>query len=178
MEDVPVTHYLEHLVIAIIKFFLLTIALPLIPVFIFNLSIPAVLTLMTSTFLIEYGAAPIGIGLGLSPLFVIYVLICIATGVILFLFDIFDTFGEHSEKVSNFLKKSSERAKESKVLSKYGMYGLIPCVMILGFYVCPPIVWVFGWRRDFSILTIMTGYITISIITALFSMGIIVLLFR
>ena len=149
MEDVPVTHYLEHLVIAIIKFFFLTIALPFIPVFIFNLSIPATLTLMTSTFLIEYGAASIGIGFGLNPLFVIYVLICIATGVILFLFDIFDILGEHSKKVANFLKKTSEQAKESKVLSKYGMYGLIPCVMILGFYICPPIVWVLAGAEIF-----------------------------
>lgn len=178
MEDVPYTHYVDHLIRALARIILLAIVLPLIPVFIFSISLPATLALMTSTFVIEYGAAPIGIGLGLHPLYVLFVLVCIAIGVILFLFDIFDALGEHFERVAKFLEKSGERAKQSKILSKYGIYGLVPCVMILGFYVCPPVAWVFGWRRDFSILLTMAGYIAISFVTVLLSLGIFYLLFR
>ena len=177
MEDVPYTHYLEHLAGALARFGLIAVIMPVIPVIIFSLSLPATLALITTTFVIEYGAAPIGIGLGLHPIFVLYVLVCIALGVTLFLFDIFDTLGEHSERVAKFLRNSGERAKKSKILSKYGMYGLVPCVMTLGFYVCPPIVWVFGWRRDLSILMTMAGYISISVVTILFSLGIFDLLF-
>jgi hypothetical protein len=79
---------------------------------------------------------------------------------------------EHSERVARFLEKSAEHARRSAVLSKYGMYGLIPCVMTLGFYVCPPVSWVFGWRRDLSIILIMAGYAAISIATIMLSAGI------
>ena len=178
MEEIPFTHYLEHLIAACAKFVLIAIILPVIPAMIFNLSLPATLTLMTTTFVIEYGAAPIGIGLGLPPVFVLYVLSCIACGVTLLLFDIFDTLGEHSERIAKFLASSGERAKKSRILSTYGMYGLVPCVMTLGFYVCPPIVWVLGWRRDLSILMIMAGYISISVVTILASVGIFDLLLK
>jgi hypothetical protein len=178
MEEIPFTHYLEHMIGALAKFGMLAIILPLIPVLIFNLSLPATVALMTTTFVVEYGAAPIGIGLGLHPVFVLYVLVCIASGITLFLFDIFDTLGEHSERIAKFLQKSAERAKKSRILSKYGMYGLVPCVMTLGFYVCPPVVWVFGWRRDLSILTIMAGYISISVVTIFVSLGIIDIVFK
>ena len=178
MEEIPFTHYLEHMIGALAKFGMLAIILPLIPVLIFNLSLPATVALMTTTFVVEYGAAPIGIGLGLHPIFVLYVLVCIASAITLFLFDIFDTLGEHSERIAKFLQKSAKRAKKSRILSKYGMYGLVPCVMTLGFYVCPPVVWVFGWRRDLSILTIMAGYISISVVTIFVSLGIIDIVFK
>jgi uncharacterized membrane protein len=178
MEDVPVTHYFEHLAGAIVKLLLIAIALPILPVIVFNEPFAPVLALMTSTFVIEYGAAPIGIGMGLNPFYVLFVLICIAVGVTLFLFDIFDMMGEHSERVARFLDAAGTRAKKSKILSKYGIYGLVPCVMTLGFYACPPIAWVFGWRRDISILMIMTGYCSVSVVTVLISMGIFDLLLR
>jgi len=178
MEDVEVTHYFEHLAGAIMKLLLIAIALPILPAIVFNEPYTPVLALVTSTFVIEYGAAPIGIGMGLNPFFVLFTLICIAVGVTLFLFDIFDMMGEHSERVARFLDSAGTRAKKSKILSKYGIYGLVPCVMTLGFYACPPIVWVFGWRRDLSILMIMTGYISVSVVTVLISTGIFNLLIK
>ena len=178
MEDVGVTHYFEHLAGAIMKLLLIAIALPILPAIVFNEPYTPVLALVTSTFVIEYGAAPIGIGMGLNPFFVLFTLICIAVGVTLFLFDIFDMMGEHSERVARFLDSAGTRAKKSKILSKYGIYGLVPCVMTLGFYACPPIVWVFGWRRDLSILMIMTGSISVSVVTVLISTGIFNLLIK
>lgn len=178
MEDVPVTHYFEHLAGAVVKLLLIAIALPLLPAIVSGEPFAAVLALMTSTFVIEYGAAPIGIGMGLTPLYVLLVLTCIALGVTLFLFDIFDMMGEHSQRVARFLNHAGERARQSKILSKYGIYGLVPCVMTLGFYACPPVAWVFGWRRDVSILMIMTGYIAISVVTVLISLGIFDLLMK
>lgn len=172
MEDVPVSHYFEHLGGALIKFILVAIVLPLLPVLAFRESLAPTLALMTSTFVIEYGAAPIGIGMGLHPVVVLFVLTCIAAGVTLLLFDIFDMMGEHSERVARFLKHAEERARQSKILSKYGIYGLVPCVMTLGFYACPPVAWVFGWNRGRSVLMIMTGYIAISVVTVLVSLGI------
>jgi hypothetical protein len=177
METGPIPHYLISLCGAITKALVLVVVLPLIPAFLFTISIPSTLALITSTLVIEYGAAVIGIGVGLPPVFVLYVLSCVALGVTLALFDVFDILGEHSERVAQFLKRSSERAKQSSFLTKYGIYGLVPCVFTLGFYVCPPVSWVLGWRRDKSILLIMAGYITISIVTILATMGIFSLVF-
>jgi len=170
-------HYLLRLFGAITKALVMVFALPLGPAFLFTLSVPSTLALIMSTLVIEYGAAPVGIGLGLPPLFVFYVLVCVALGVILVLFDIFDILGDHSARVSEFLKTSSERAKKSSFLTKYGIYGLVPGVMTLGFYVCPAIACALGWQRDRSIFLIMSGYISITIITILATMGIFRLLF-
>ena len=159
------------------KTLVLVVILPLTVAFLFTIPIPSTLALITGTLIIEYGAAPIGLGLGLHPVFVLYVLVCVALGVTLVLFDVFDIMGEHSERVSRFLKKSSERAKQSSFLTKYGIYGLVPGVMTLGFYICPPVSWVLGWPKKRSILLIMTGYITISIVTILATMGIFSLVF-
>jgi hypothetical protein len=177
MEAGPIPDYLVPLLGAIIKALVLVVILPLTVAFLFTIPLPSTLALITSTLIIEYGAAAIGIGLGLHPVFVLYVLVCVALGVTLALFDFFDIMGEHSERVSQFLKKSSERAKQSSFLTKYGIYGLVPGVMTLGFYVCPPVSWVFGWPKNRSIFLIMTGYITISIVTILATMGIFSLVF-
>jgi hypothetical protein len=177
MEAGPIPDYLVPLLGAIIKALVLVVILPLTVAFLFTIPLPSTLALITSTLIIEYGAAAIGIGLGLHPVFVLYVLVCVALGVTLALFDVFDIMGEHSERVSQFLKKSSERAKQSSFLTKYGIYGLVPGVMTLGFYVCPPVSWVLGWPKNRSIFLIMTGYITLSIVTILATMGIFSLVF-
>ena len=177
MDTRTIPHYLLRLFGTITKALLMVFVLPITPAILFTIPLPPTLALITSTLVIEYGAAPIGIGLGLNPVFVVYVLVCVALGVTLVLFDIFDILGEHSERVSRFLKKSSERAKQSSFLTKYGIYGLVPGVMTLGFYVCPPVSWVLGWPRNRSILLIMAGYIVISIVTILATMGIFSLIF-
>jgi uncharacterized membrane protein len=167
----------RQLGVALAKFVLAGIVLPLIPVAVFGQPLPATLALMTSTFIIEYGAAPVGIGLGLNPVFVLFVLLCIAAAVTLLLFDIFSLIGTHSARVAAFLEKASERANRSKIIAKYGIYGLIPCVWTLGFYACPPVSWVLGWDRTRSIVIIMAGEAIASVIAILASIGIIRIFF-
>ena len=171
MESGAPPRFLKHLSVTITRGLILAVILPLAPAFFLNISTASVLALVSATFVIEYGAAALGIGLGLPPLYILFVLTCVALGVILTLFDIFDVLGVHSEKVSRFLKKSDERAGRSMFLKKYGMYCLVPCVFILGFYVCPSVSWVMGWPRNRAILLIMAGYIAISMVTILTIMG-------
>jgi len=178
MGDDTYIHYLEHVAGAVLKLVLIGIALPLLPLIVLDIPLPAALALMGSTFVIEYGAAPVGIGLGLPPAYVLFMLTCIALGVTLFLFDIIDTLGEHSERVKTFLDRSAKLGRKSTMLSKYGIYGLVPCVMTLGFYACPPVASVFGWKRDLSLLMIMAGYTGISISTVLLTLGIFDLFLR
>jgi hypothetical protein len=162
---------MRDLTLTIAKGIFLAAVLPIAPALVFNIPVPSVLAFIASTFVIEYGAAAVGVGMGLPPLFILYAVTCIALGVTLTLFDIFDLLGRHSERVSGFLAKSSERAGRSVFLKKYGIYGLVPCVITLGFYVCPPVSWVMGWPRSTSILLIMGGYIGISLVTILATIG-------
>src|SRR5512137_1829446 len=127
MECSPLPPYMRNLVVAISKGIGLVVVLPLVAAIIFSQSPATTITLITTTLVIEYGAAPIGIGLGLDPAFVLLVLTCVALGITLFLFDLFDTLGRHSERVARFLMRSEEKVKQSKLLSRFGIYGLVPC---------------------------------------------------
>jgi hypothetical protein len=163
-----ITSFLARLTGAISKGIMLALVIPLAAALLFALPAMPTLTLIGTTLLIEYGAAPFGIGLGLPPFFVFFVLTFVALGVIIALFDLFDSISDHSERVRNFLDRSKKRADESKILSRYGIYGLVLVILTLGFYVCPPIAWVCGWDRRRSILFTMTGYciVTAALIVA------------
>ena len=173
----PPPPYLRNLAVAIIKGIVLVVVLPFAAALLFAQPLPSTAALITSTLVIEYAAAPIGIGLGLHPVFVLFVLTCVALGITLFLFDLFDTLGRHSERVARFLSRSEEKAKKSTLLSRYGIYGLVPCVLTLGFYVCPTVSWVLAWRRDYAIILIMGGFIAISGILILGTLGLFSVIF-
>jgi hypothetical protein len=177
MKSNPLPPYVRNLVVAISKGIVLVVVLPLVGAIIFTQSPAATIALITTTLVIEYGAAPIGIGLGLHPAFVLFVLACVALGITLFLFDLFDTLGRHSERVARFLLRSEEKVKQSKLISRYGMFGLVPCVLTLGFYVCPPVSWALVWRRDYCIVLIMGSFITISGILILVTIGLFSVIF-
>ncbi|MDO8873458.1 MAG: hypothetical protein Q7V05_12145 [Methanoregula sp.] len=178
MECYAIPPYIRQLTGAIAKCVALIVIIPVAAAFLFSQSVPATLALITSTLIIEYGAAPIGIGLGLHPVFVLFVLTCVALGITIFLFKLFDTLGRNSERIARFLVRSEEKAKQFTFLSKYGMYGLIPCVLTLGLYVCPPLSWALAWRRDNSILLIMGGFIGISVILILITLGLFSVIFH
>lgn len=155
----------------IIIVIILAFCIPISISYALGIPIQKTLTLIVAVFALEYFAAAIGISLGLNPAFTILVMTCVALSVIILLMAVFDIVGEKSKKVSNFLSKAREKAKKTKVLQKYGAYGLVLAVPLLGFYVCPAIAWVMGWRRDHAISMIVTGFILASSIVLLAGMG-------
>lgn len=158
---------LARLTGAISKGLMFVLIIPLATALAFAIPATTTLALIGSALVIEYGAAPIGVGLGLPPLFVFFVLACVGFGVIIALFDLFDSVGDHSERVRLFLDRSKKRAEGSAILAKYGIYGLVVVVLTLGFYLCPPIAWICGWDRKRSILFTMAGYLIVSAILIL-----------
>ena len=178
MESDAIPPYIRQCIGAIAKCVALVLLIPCAAAFLLSQSVPVTLALITSTLIIEYGAAPIGIGLGLHPAFVLVVLTCVALGITLFLFDLFDTLGRHSDRVARFLARAEEKVKQSTLISKYGIYGLIPCVLTLGLYVCPPVSWALAWRRDHAILLIMGGFIAISAILIMVTLGLFSVIFH
>ncbi len=137
-----------------------------------NIPIPKTLSLISSTFALGYFAVAVGIGLGLDPAFVLIVVTSVALSVVLLMFKIFDIMGEKSKKVSNFLSKSRKIAQNSKLIREYGIYGLVPGVVFFGFYICPAIAWVLRWRKDHAIILIIIGYLSISTIMLLATIGV------
>jgi hypothetical protein len=178
MECGTLPPYLRNLAVAIARGLVLVVFLPFAAAILFTQPFPSTAALITSTLVIEYAAAPIGIGLGLHPAFVLLVVSAVALGVTLFLFDLFDTLGRHSERVARFLVRSEEKVRQSKFITKYGIYGLVPCVLTLGFYVCPPVSWALKWQRDQAIVLIMGGFIAISGILILATLGFFRVIFR
>jgi len=171
MEYERISQFLQKIAGALGRCVLLAVVLPLVPVLLFGLPPAPALALITGGFLIEYGAAPIGIALGLPPLFVFYVLICTETGIFLGLFDIFATIGKTSAPVARFLEKTHQLARSSEVTEKYGILGLVPCEILLGVYICAPLSWVMGWREYLSLAITIAGYCAALILTILATIG-------
>ena len=137
----------------------------------FNAPLSKTLTLMTSIFILEYFATSIGVGLGLNPFFVLIVVLSVGAGIIVLMFGIFEFIGA-TKIVSGLLSKSHKKAQKSKIIQKYGIYGLIPGTALFGFYICPAIAWVTGWRKDTSMLLIIFGFAVASAIVLLSTLGI------
>jgi hypothetical protein len=155
----------------------IAIILPLLPVIIFGIPLMPTLALIASGLVIEYGAAPVGLALGLPPLVVFYVLMCTETGIFLGLFDIFDTIGHSSPRVAAFLDNSRKFVHQHALAERYGILGLFPCEVLLGVYINAPASWVLGWRRDYSLLITMAAYVLCLIITILATGGLLQMYF-
>lgn len=116
------------------------------------------LALIGLTLLIESGAPVGGVALGLPPLVVLVEVCSVALGVMLLIFALLDTLDAKSQRVGNLLAWVQQRYTRSKTLQTYGIYGLIPGMIVLGVLVCPPIVWLVGWDRRRAVLLMMTGF--------------------
>lgn len=134
-----------------------------------GIHISKTLSLIVSTFALEYFAVTVGVGLGLKPPFILLTVACVALSVVLLLLTIFGVIGEKSKRVSNFLSKAREKARKTKVIQKYGVYGLALAIPLLGFYITPGIAWSMGWRKNLAVSMILTGFILSSSIVLLVS---------
>jgi uncharacterized membrane protein len=150
---------------------LLILILPILPALLLGYPLVPTLAMIGSSLVFESTAAPVGIALGLSPLFVFYVLLCTESGIFLCLYDIFDTVGHSSPRVAQFLERSRQYAHGSPTVEKYGILGLVPCEILLGVYANAPVSWALGWREDHALLLTIVGYLPQLVITIWISVG-------
>jgi hypothetical protein len=139
----------------------------------FDSPIFTTLSLVVATLAIEYGAVPVGLAFGLHPLFVLAVTSSIALAVITLLFTILDTLGERSGRVARMIHRTRTKYQHSRLVQRYGIFSLLPAVLIVGFYVCPPIAWILGWDRARSIVLLMLGFTAISTVLLAAGLGLI-----
>ena len=149
----------------------LAILMPLLPAVVLGFSLSHTVALISTAFLIEYGAAPVGIVLGLPPLFVFYAIVCVEAGIFVGLFDLFTAVGTTSERVGQFLLMTTQAANRSKTLHRYGILALVPLEILIGVYLCAPVSWVMGWRRNISLAVTMSGYCIAAAITIFATIG-------
>jgi len=165
--------FLRHIAAALARGVFIAIVLPLIPVLLFGYPLMPTLAVIGSGFLLEYGAAPVGIALGLSPLFVFWVLMCTETGIFLGLFDIFDSIGHTWPPVADLLEKTRQFVHRHSFAERYGILGLVPLEIIIGVYANAPVSWVLGWNKYRSLAFTMIGYVPCLILTILATIGLI-----
>ena len=133
---------------------------------------PAVtLALIGSTLLIEYGAVLPGLVLEVPPVLLIAVMTSIASGVILASLELFDYFSARSEKLRRFLERI-QGSRAGKVIHRYGIWGLIPGIIIAGFYVCPALAWIFAWERRIAVAMMIGSFILSCVLVLLLSLGV------
>jgi uncharacterized membrane protein len=133
-----------------------------------------ILGLVASIFILQPLAVAVGLGLGIHPVQVMFIMMSFGISVIFVLFGICDIFAERSEWLHQHLKKIEAITEKSKMFKKYGIYTFIPFIWVpgVGLYGCVMIAWLFKWRSARAGAIILSGWIIAALIVLLTSIGI------
>jgi predicted Na+-dependent transporter len=162
---------LKKLSKAIIYFVIIALAIPLIVGSITGTSIASLLTLISSTFVLQAGAPMLGVGLGISNPVIIITMFCFALGMVLAVFEICDSLSETSERVKKWLEKMEKASAKYPQLQKY---GVISCFFIawippFGIYGAPVFAWLMNWKRLHAIIIIVASFTVASLFVLFFA---------
>jgi uncharacterized membrane protein len=130
--------------------------------------------MIISIFILQPLAVAVGLGLGIHPVQVMFIMISFGISVILVLPRICDMFAEQSEWLQKNLKKIETITQKSEMFRKYGMYTFIPFIWVpgVGLYGCVMIAWLFKWRGVRAGTIILAGWLLAALIVLLTSIGI------
>jgi len=130
--------------------------------------------MVVSIFILQPLAVAVGLGLGIHPVQVMFIMISFGISVILVLPGICDIFAEQSEWLQQNLKKIEKITQKSEMFSRYGIYAFIPFIWVpgVGLYGCIMIAWLFKWRSVRAGAIILAGWILAALIVLLTSIGI------
>jgi hypothetical protein len=128
---------------------------PFIAGFFFTVPPGSVIALMSATLILEYGAVFIGTALVMDNAIIFIIVSLVATGIIFFQLSLFDHVGKSSPRVARFLERVRSKYGSSPVIKKYGVFALVPGMLVVGFYACPAVTWLFGWERKIAFIVMM-----------------------
>jgi uncharacterized membrane protein len=133
-----------------------------------------IIGMVISVFILQPLAVAVGLGLGIHPVQVMFIMISFGVSVILVLPRICDMFAEQSEWLRKNLKKIGAITEKSEMFRKYGIYTFIPFIWVpgVGLYGCVMIAWLFKWRSAKAGAIILAGWILAALIVLLTSVGI------
>lgn len=145
---------------------------PFLAGFFFMVPPGAVLALISATYILEYGAVFIGHALGMDNAIILIIVMLEATGIIFFQLSIFDHIGKNSPRVARFLERIREKFGKSPYIKNYGVFSLIPGMLVVGFYVCPAVAWLIGWDRKTAFIVMLGTFCAASAFLLPVSQGI------
>jgi predicted Na+-dependent transporter len=166
------TRYIvKKLLEAVLVFVVAGMAAPLIIGLITGISSGQILTLVTSIFILQAAAPPVGLAIGLSSLSIIVIMGFFAFGITLSIFSVCQGLAETSERVSSWITRLRNTTDKYPQIQKYGALSCIFIAWIpgIGLYGTPVIAWLMKWRKFPSILFTVTGFLVASIFVLYFS---------
>ncbi|HOT95468.1 MAG TPA: hypothetical protein PK089_09830 [Methanoregulaceae archaeon] len=126
---------------------------------------------VSSTAIIEYGAAVVAVGIGIPAVPATVYVTLLGVTLMLFLFAALDTLADRSTTVRRLVGRAQRRAATIDRFRRWGPVALCLGVMVVGFYVCVPVAWLFGWPRYRSIIALSLGFFIGTATTAALSAG-------
>ncbi|MDO8871973.1 MAG: small multi-drug export protein [Methanoregula sp.] len=155
----------------------LFIGIVLIPVAIglhYQISLWHMLGLVGSVLILQPMAVVVGLGLGMPPVPIMFIMISFGVFTIFGLFTICDTFAERSAWLRKHLDSVQTIAGKSSLFQRYGIFTLIPFIWIpgVGLYGCVLLAWLFKWRGAKGVGVIMAGWILSTLLVLGASIGI------
>ena len=164
---------LRQLSKAIIIILAVGIAIPLVIGYIFGIQPGKIFLLITSTLALQATAAPVGVKLNLPPAIILAVMGLFAVGMVVGIYEILDTLALSSVRVKKVLDKTEQKLSKLKRFQKYGGFAclFISSIPGLGLYSTPIIAWILRWNKWLSIVCTIIGFILVSIVFLLISLG-------
>jgi predicted Na+-dependent transporter len=152
---------LKQLSKAFLLFIIFAVAIPLAIGAVFGIDSALILTLITSTFVLQAAAPPVGLAIGLSPIPILVIMACFAIGIVSAIFEICQGLASSSARVRKWIDNIGKISDKHPVIKKY---GAISCCFIawipgVGLYGTPVIAWILKWKRLPSIIFTATGFV-------------------
>jgi predicted Na+-dependent transporter len=156
---------------AVLIFIGFAMVIPLVIGAVYGISSSLILTLITSTFVLQAAAPPVGMAIGLSPAVIIMVMACFAIGIVAAIFEICEGLSASSAYVRKWIDKIGKISDKHPSIKKY---GAISCCFIawipgVGLYGTPVIAWILKWKRLPSIIFTVTGFVIASVFVLFFA---------
>ncbi len=156
---------------ALLVFIVFAMALPLAVGALSGVTGTQILTMITSTLVLQAAAPPVGLAMGLSPGAILFIMACFAIGVVAAIFEICDGLASSSTRVRKWIDKLEKISDKHPVIKKY---GAISCLFIawipgVGVYGTPIIAWILRWKRLPSIVFTVTGFVIAAIFVLFFA---------
>lgn len=156
---------------ALIFFFVIAVGIPVVIGALFGISQAGILSLVTSTLVLQAAAPPIGLALGLPTPAILTVMACFAIGMVAALMELCDSLAMSSERVKDWIDRVGKKMEKYPAIRKYGAVSCIGIAWIpgIGLYGTPIIAWILGWKRIPAVLFTTLGFVIASVFVLFFA---------
>ncbi len=146
---------------AAIFFIVFAVGIPLILGALAGLSSAQILTLITSTFILQAASPPVGLAMGLSTYAILTIMACFALGIVLAILEICNSLAASSTRVRRWIDSIEEKTRKYPQIQKYGPVTCIGIAWIpgVGLYGTPIIAWILKWKRFPAVFFTVCGFV-------------------